>query len=328
LNTVFKAKVDKEKRNSTQNNHTATHLLHFALRKVLGTHVEQKGSMVASERFRFDFSHFSKVEDSQLREVETIVNELVRANIPLCVFNDILKEEAVEMGAMALFGEKYGDKVRVIQFGNSVELCGGTHTSKTGNIGYVRLLSESSIAAGIRRIEGMTGKHAEDVVNRLYETMSDLHKFFSSPNILAEIKKLFDENEKAKKELEVVEQERIEHFSKEVVNAIEKVNDLNVLFLKAWVIPDMMKQAAYKIRNHVDSLVIIFGSTFGEKPNLIVALSDDLVAKGLHAGNIVREAAKWIQGGGGGQPALATAGGKDCDGLEAAMKQVLEMVKD
>ena len=326
LNAVFTARVNDEKRIAIQNNHTATHLLHFALRKVLGTHVEQKGSMVAFDRFRFDFSHFSKVEDAQLHEVESIINELVRANITLCDFQDISMEKAVEMSAMALFGEKYGDKVRVVKFGDSVELCGGTHTSATGNIGYVRLLSESAIAAGVRRIEAVTGKQAEEFVNMQTNMLADIQKLFNSPNIMAGLTKLFEENEKVKKELEVFEQERVQHFAKEIVNSIQKINDLNVLFYKDVMIPDMMKQTAYKIRNHADSLVVIFGTTLGEKPNLIVALSDDLVAKGLNAGNIVREAAKLIQGGGGGQPALATAGGKDCNELEGAMKKVLELV--
>ncbi|MCL2247541.1 MAG: alanine--tRNA ligase, partial [Lentimicrobiaceae bacterium] len=326
LNTVFTAKVNEERRIATQNNHTATHLLHFALRKVLGTHVEQKGSMVAFDRFRFDFSHFSKVEDAQLREIETIVNELVRANTPLCAFYDVPMDEAVEMGAMALFGEKYGNKVRVIKFNDSIELCGGTHTSATGNIGYVRLLSESAIAAGVRRIEAVTGTFAEDFINMQCDTVSDIQKLLNSPNIMTGLAKLFEENEKAKKELEAFEQERIQHFSNEIVNTIQKNNDFNLIFFKDVMIPDMMKQTAYKIRNHRDSLVVVFGTTLGEKPNLIVALSDDLVAKGLNAGNIVREAAKLMQGGGGGQPTLATAGGKDCNGLDAAMKRVLELV--
>jgi alanyl-tRNA synthetase len=326
LTAVFTAKVNEEKRIAIQNNHTATHLLHFALRKVLGTHVEQKGSMVTYDRFRFDFSHFSKVEDAQLREIESIVNHLVRANIPICALHDISMEDAVTMGAMALFGEKYGDKVRVIKFGDSVELCGGTHTSATGNIGFVRLLSESAIAAGVRRIEAVTGKCAEDFVNIQYNTISDIQKLFNTSNIIEGLNRLLEENKKAKKELEDFEQERINHFSKEIVNTIEKRNELNVIFYKDIMVPDMMKQTAYKIRNHIDSLVVIFGTTFDDKPNLIVAFSDNLVSKGLHAGNIVREAAKLMQGGGGGQPALATAGGKDCNELEGAMKRVLELI--
>jgi len=326
LNVVFTASVNEERRTSIQNNHTTTHLLHFALRKVLGAHVEQKGSMVLSDRLRFDFSHFSKVEDVQLRKVESIVNMLVRANIPLCVMNDIPMDEAVEMGAVALFGEKYGDKVRIVKFRDSVELCGGTHTSATGNIGFVRVLSEGAIAAGIRRIEAVTGKQAEEFVNMQCDIVGDIQKLFNSPNIMAGLTKLFEENENAKKELELYEQERIKHFAEEIVNSIKKVNNLNVLFYKDVMIPEMLKQTAYRIRNYVDSLVVIFGTTLGDKPNLILALSDDLVDRGLHAGNMVREAAKLIQGGGGGQATLATAGGKDCNGLEAAMKRILELV--
>jgi len=326
LTSVFTAKVNEEKRIFTQNNHTATHLLHFALRKVLGKHVEQKGSMVSFDRFRFDFSHFSKVEDAQLREIESMMNELIRANIPLTVFNDIPMDEAVEMGAMALFGEKYGDKVRIVKFNDSVELCGGTHTSATGNIGYVRLLSESAIAAGVRRIEAVTGKYAEEFVNMQYEMVSDIQKLFNSPNIMTGLSKLFEENEKVKKELELFEQERVQHFADQIVHTIKQVNNLNVIFYKELMLPDMMKQTAYKIRNHVDSLVVIFGTTLGDKPNLIVALSDDLVARGLNAGKMVREAAVLMQGGGGGQPALATAGGKNCNGLEDAMKKILTLL--
>jgi hypothetical protein len=205
-------------------------------------------------------------------------------------------------------------------------LCGGTHTSATGNIGYVRLLSESAIAAGVRRIEAITGKLAEEAVNMLFETVSEVQKLLNSPNIMTGVTKLFEENEKTKKELEVFEQERVQHFATEMVPKIEQENGFNILFYKDLMSPDRMKQAAYKIRNHVDSLVIIFGTTLEEKPNLIVALSDDLVAKGLHAGNLVREASALIQGGGGGQPTLATAGGKDCSGLENAMQKVRNAV--
>ncbi|MDR2971187.1 MAG: alanine--tRNA ligase [Bacteroidales bacterium] len=326
MDTFFTSKVDEEKRTSIQNNHTATHLLHFALRKVLGTHVEQKGSMVAPDRFRFDFSHFSKVEDAQLRKVETIVNELVRENIPLSILNDIPMKEAVAMGAMALFGEKYGDKVRVVKFADSVELCGGTHTSSTGNVGYVRLLSESAIAAGIRRIEAVSGKQAENVVNELFHIFDDIKQLLHSPNIIPALQKLAEENEKFRKEFEEFAAERVQQFTKLIDKRIEQINGHYLIFYLSSALPDILKQAAYKIRNYKENLVIILGSIHDDKPNLVVALSDDLVAKGLHAGNIVREAAKLMQGGGGGQPSLATAGGKDCSGLEAAMKRVLELI--
>ncbi|MCL2027887.1 MAG: alanine--tRNA ligase [Bacteroidales bacterium] len=326
LNAVFTAKVDEEKRLSTQNNHTATHLLHFALRKVLGTHVEQKGSMVAHDRFRFDFSHFAKVEDEQLREVETLVNDWVRKNIPLCTFYDIPMEEALAMGAMALFGEKYGDKVRVVQFGNSIELCGGTHTSATGNIGYVKIISESAIAAGVRRIEAITGNEAVKFVNDILLVMNDVKQFLKSSNILQGLQKMAEENDKFRKEIDEFAAERVSRFIEMVDKKIEQYNGYNVIQQITVLPPDILKQAAYRLRNHKENFVIILGSNYEDKPNLVVALSDDLVAKGLNAGNIVREAAKLMQGGGGGQPSLATAGGKDCGGLEATLKKALELV--
>jgi len=324
LTTVFTAKVNEAQRICTQNNHTATHLLHFALRRVLGSHVEQKGSMVAFDRFRFDFSHFAKVEDEQLREVESIVNELVRANIPLCAYQHISMDEAIEMGALALFGEKYGEKVRVVKFCDSIELCGGTHTSATGNIGYVRLLSESAIAAGVRRIEAVSGKQAETLMNHLFHIVSDIKEFLKSPNIMQALQKLAEENEKFRKEMEDFALERVQRFIKILNKNIEQHNGYQVIQHITNAPPETLKQAAYRIRNLKENLLIVLGSNYEEKPNLVVALSDDLVSKGLNASNMVREAAKLIQGGGGGQPTLATAGGKDCDGLEKAVKQVIE----
>jgi len=325
LTTTFTAKVNEEKRIATQNNHTATHLLHFALRKVLGTHVEQKGSMVSFDRFRFDFSHFAKVEEAQLREVESLVNELVRANIPLNACCDIPMDEAVEMGAMALFGEKYGDKVRVIKFGDSVELCGGTHTSTTGNIGYVRLLSESAIAAGVRRIEAITGQQAEQFVNQVFHILEDMKQFLKSPNVLQALQKLTEENEKFRNELEEFAAERVQRFMEAIDKRIEQKNGYHIIEHKSEVLPDILKQAAYRIRNLKENLLVVLGTTHENKPSLVVALSDDLAAKGLNASALIREVAPLIQGGGGGQPTLATAGGKDCNGLESAMKKVIEL---
>jgi alanyl-tRNA synthetase len=326
LTTVFVAKVDEEKRVATQNNHSATHLLHFALRKVLGTHVEQKGSMVASDRLRFDFSHFSKVEDAQLREIETIVNQWVRANVPLCVLSDVPMREAVEMGAMALFGDKYGDKVRVVKFAGSVELCGGTHTSATGNIGYVKITSESAIAAGVRRIEAITGKNAEEYINRLFNIFDDVKEFLKSPNIMQALQKLAEENEKFRKDIEEFSSERVQRFIELIDKKIEQQNGVQIIRHASNMFPDALKQAAYRMRNFKENLVVVLGSNYEDKPNLVVAFSDDLVAKGLNAGAIVREAAKLMQGGGGGQPSLATAGGKDCGGLEDAMNRAVELV--
>ncbi|MCL2435100.1 MAG: alanine--tRNA ligase [Lentimicrobiaceae bacterium] len=326
LASVFTAKVDEEKRIATQNNHTATHLLHFALRKVLGTHVEQKGSMVASDKFRFDFSHFSKVEDAQLRETEAIVNELVRANIPLCVINDIAMEEAMEMGAIALFGEKYSDKVRVVKIGDSVELCGGTHTLSTGDIGYVRLLAESAIAAGVRRIEAVTGKYAEEVINHIFHLADDLRAFFKSPNVMQAVQKMVQENEKIRKEAESYAEERVKHFTDDLAKTVKMVDGYQVISFTSQMLPEIMKRAAYNLRNREENMVIVFGTNIEDKPTIIVALSDNLVSKGLSAVTLVREVAPLIEGGGGGQPSLATAGGKNCYGLEDAMKKVLELI--
>jgi len=327
LTSVFTAKVNEERRISTQNNHTATHLLHFALRKVLGAHVEQKGSMVSHDRFRFDFSHFAKVDETQLREVERIVNELVRANIPLSVFNEMPMDEAVKMGAMALFGEKYGESVRVVKFDESVELCGGTHTSATGNIGYVRIISESAIAAGMRRIEAVSGKYFEDYLHQISHLVDDLKQFFKSSDIMQAIQKFAQENEKIRKDAEDFAKERVKHFSNDIVKQIRQIDGYNVLSFMSQMLPEVMKQAALNLRNHTENMLIVFGTNQGEKPNIIVALSDDLVAKGLSASTLVREVSPLIQGGGGGQPTLATAGGKDCGGLEEAMRRVVERVR-
>jgi alanyl-tRNA synthetase len=326
LTSVFTAKVNEEKRIFTQNNHSATHLLHFALRKVLGNHVEQKGSMVSYDRFRFDFSHFAKVEEAQLREVERIVNELVRANISLCAFNEMPMDEAVKMGAIALFGEKYGDKVRVVKFDESVELCGGTHTAATGTIGYVRIISESAIAAGVRRIEAVSGKQAEEIINNLFQIINSMKDFLKSPNIMQALQKISEENEKFRKEVEEFAAERVQKFTELIDKRIEQNNGINIIFHLSQVVPDILRQGAYKMRNYKENLLTVLGSNFEDKPNLVVALSDDLVAKGFSASTLIREVSPLIQGGGGGQPTLATAGGKDCGGMEEAMKKVVERV--
>jgi alanyl-tRNA synthetase len=287
--------------------------------------VEQKGSMVTYDKLRFDFSHFSKVEDVQLREVEAIVNELVRANIPLSVFSDISMEKAVDMGALALFGEKYGNRVRVIKFGDSIELCGGTHTSATGNIGYVRLLSESAIAAGVRRIEAISGKYFEEFINNIAHLVDELKTFFKSQNIMQALQKFVQENEKIRKEVEAYTEERIQHFSNVIVKSIKEINGYHFLCFTTQMLPEVMKRAASNLRNHTENMIIVFGTTQEDKPTIIVALSDDLVAKGLSAVTLVREVSPMIQGGGGGQHFLATAGGKDCNSLEAAMQKTLEL---
>lgn len=322
---IFTAYINKSHRLEVQNNHTATHLIHNTLRKVLGTHVEQKGSLVSAARLRFDFSHFSKIEEGQLREIEAMVNKLVRENTPQCTeYMNIA--DANKKGAMALFGEKYGDTVRVVQFGNSIELCGGTHAPSTGNIGYVKIISESAIAAGVRRIEAVTGKAAEAYINELISQLEDVKKFLNSPNIEQALKKVFEENDKYKKDLETFEQERIEHFATDILKTAIKRQDTYMIVHKATLKAEVMRQAAYKLRTSKERILIVFGSDFNDKPNVIVALSDALVAEGHHAGNLVREAAKLMQGGGGGQPTLAMAGGKNCAGIEDAMDKVVSSV--
>ncbi len=326
MNCSFVAKVNKEKRFDSQNNHSATHLLHFALRQVLGNHVEQKGSLVSPERLRFDFSHFSKMTNEEIEKVEHVVNQLIRNNNPLQEYMDTPIDEAKKMGAMALFGEKYGDKVRVIKFGDSIELCGGTHTSATGNIGLFKIVSESAIAAGVRRIEAVTGLQAENYVLESQHLFEDLKVKLGTNDILRQIEKLMQDNEKAKKEIEQFEKEKLSSFIAEMKDKMETINGMNVIRVVCDMNPDSMKQAAYTLRTASEKTAIVFGSRAGEKPNLIVALSDDLVAAGHNAGTLVREAGKLIQGGGGGQPSLATAGGKNMAGLDDAVKLIIDKI--
>jgi alanyl-tRNA synthetase len=323
METTFVAKVNQEKRVAIQNNHSATHLLHFALRQVLGTHVEQKGSLVAADRFRFDFSHFAKMSNEEIEKVETLVNQLIRNNNPLQEFIDTPIAEAQKMGAMALFGEKYGDKVRVIKFGDSIELCGGTHTPATGNIGYFKIVSESAIAAGVRRIEAVTGAAAEAFMMEKQHLYEELKSMLGTDDIMRSIEKLMQDYDKAKKEIEQFEKEKINQFTSEIKQKATEINGIHVIREVRDMNPDGMKQAAYNLRTSMEKLAIVFGTKYGEKPNLIVALSDDLVAAGFNAGQLVREAGKLIQGGGGGQPGLATAGGKNPAGIEAAVDFVI-----
>ena len=327
LTGTFTAVVDKEYRQCTQNNHSATHLLHFALRQILGDHVEQKGSLVNNERLRFDFSHFAKVTPIELRQVEQMVNTLIRQNIPLQEHRNVPIEEGRKMGAMALFGEKYGDKVRVIQFGNSIEFCGGTHTSSTGNIGIVKIVSEGAIAAGVRRIEAVTGKYAEAYINTFIDTCEELKSMFNSPNLVQAIQKLASDNEVMKKQIDHFKQEKIKQDIIKWQREIRQINDINIISGVVEDDADSLKQIAYQLRTATDHLAIVFGTIDGGKPSLIVALSDDLVAQGLQAGKLVREAAISIQGGGGGQPSLATAGGKNCDGIQAAIDKVITLLQ-
>ncbi|MDR0814397.1 MAG: alanine--tRNA ligase [Bacteroidales bacterium] len=327
LQADFTAVVDVEKRRATEANHSATHLLHYALRKVLGTHVEQKGSQVGPDNLRFDFSHFQKMTDEELRKVERIVNRMIRQSTPLAEHRGIPIAEARKMGAMALFGEKYGEEVRVIQFGESVELCGGTHVQSTGQIGMLKIVSESAIAAGIRRIEAITAGKIEDYIDIQIDTIKEIREIFNnSPAFLQAIKKAVDENTQFKKQMEDMMRERLTEFQLGLVKQIEEHNNLNVIRFNADFAPDLIKTLAFNLRQQVERLVFIAGSNHDGKPTLTIALSDALVTEGKNASNTVREAAKEIAGGGGGQAFFATAGGKNADGLEKAMEKAFEML--
>lgn len=322
----FTAIVDAASRRDIQNNHSATHLIHYALRKVLGTHVEQKGSLVTPERLRFDFSHFSKVTPEELQQVELLVNQQIRSNHPLNEFRAIPIEEAQKLGAMALFGEKYGDKVRVIQFGDSIEFCGGTHTSATGTIGLVKIVSESAIAAGVRRIEAVTGAYAEEYLNQFVALHEALKAQFNTGDILKSVQKMMTEYDAMKKSIEQFRQEKIQSLTHSLQGEVREVNGYASLVKLLPLDGESVRQIAYQLRTTSDRLLIALGTVEGGKPQLVVALSDDLVAAGQHAGKIVKEAAALMRGGGGGQPSLATAGGSLCDGIQAALDRVVEIV--
>ena len=321
---AFVAQIDEQKRQDTANNHTATHLLHHALREILGTHIEQKGSLVSSDYFRFDFSHFEKIDEATLRRVEKRVNQMIRGNSPRCEFREIPIEEAKAKGAMALFGEKYGDKVRVIQYGDSIELCGGTHTSATGNIGYFKILSESAVAAGVRRIEATTGAHAEAVIDMAADVLSSVKKLFNNPqNVLSSISKLIEDNEAIKKNMDELLKERAVSLKNSCLQNVKVVNGVNIMALKGFFQPNVIKDVAFMLKNETQNSAFIGVTQFEDKVTLTLMYTDDLVAQGYHAGKDVKEAAKFINGGGGGQPSLATAGGKNPDGMSAAMDALL-----
>ncbi len=317
----FNAVVDLERRTSTANNHTATHLLHQALREVLGTHVEQKGSLVSPGSLRFDFSHFQKLTDEELLQVERIVNRRIRQNLPLDERRNLPINEARELGAMALFGEKYGDLVRVIRFGDSVELCGGTHVSATGQIGMFKIITETAIAAGVRRIEAITATAAEDYTHKLQNTVREIGGMFhNAPNLVNAVSKALDENADLRKQIEEFMRERIKTLKNQLLQNAEALGDARLVSLSTELPADMVKNLAHMLRGEVSQgLVFVAATTDSGKPLITIALSDDMVARGLNASALVREAAKEIQGGGGGQPFFAQAGGKNAAGLEAAL---------
>ena len=324
----FMACVDTDKRDASAANHTATHLLDYALKQVLGDHVEQKGSFVSPDTLRFDFSHFEKVTDEQLREVERIVNDMIRQDLPRDEHRDMPMEEAKKLGAIALFGEKYGDKVRVMRFGPSCELCGGIHATSTGRIGFFKIVSESSVAAGIRRIEAKTGKECEELLYQLEDTLKVIKSFFNNAKDLqGVIQKYIEEHDSMKKEIEGFQAQAVERAAKKLVESARVVNGVTVITHVMPMNPAAAKDLAFKIRAAVEgSLLCVLGTHADNKPQLSIMMSDDMVSDhGLNAGQMVREAAKLIQGGGGGQPHFAQAGGKNVDGLSAAVDKVIEL---
>lgn len=323
VDVPFKAEVSEEKRTASANNHSATHLLHYALRKILGTHVEQKGSFVSPEYLRFDFAHFQKLTDDEIAAVEKMVNQLVRANSGLDEHRAVTMDSAKQMGALAFFGEKYGDKVRVIRFGDSIELCGGTHVSATGNIGLFKIVSESAIAAGIRRIEAITAAKAEQMVNEQQELIEKLKVLVKNPvDPMRAVQQLIEQNADLKKQVEQAQKEKALQMTGTLLQQTTEINGLKflaeILPLDAGTVKDML----FAMKPLADNLFIVIGNESDGKASLSVLVSDVLIAsKGLHAGNIVRELAKNIQGGGGGQPGFASAGGKDPSGLAKALEQ-------
>ncbi len=330
VSASFVAKVDEKKRLLTMNNHSATHLMHAALKKVLGDHVEQRGSLVDENRLRFDFSHFSKLSDEEIRKVEHIVNQKIRENISIDEKRNVPVDQAKEMGAAALFGEKYGDYVRVIAFDPefSVEFCGGTHVAATGNIGMFKIISESAIAAGIRRIEAITGNKVEDL---LYQQESALNSFKeilkNNKEPLKAAQQLMDEKKSLEKEVEELKHEKVASLKLMLKNKAEQIDGLNFIAHKLDGDMQTAKNLAFQMKDIVDNLVLVIGNEANGKANLTVMISDKLTKeKGLNAGQIVREIAKEIQGGGGGQPHFATAGGKNPGGIENAFNKAREII--
>lgn len=326
----FVAAIDEKARRATSCNHTATHLLHKALRDVLGTHVEQKGSFVSPEVLRFDFSHFQKVTPEELRKVEHLANAMVREAIALDEHRCVPIAEAKDMGAMALFGEKYGEEVRVIRYGESVELCGGTHVANTGNIGMIRIVSESSTAAGIRRIEAITGEAVENALDSMSDTIREIGAMFNNaPDLMAALRRSVSENADLRKQVDEFMQERIANIAAKLLEKAENINGHKVVGLIGPRIPDVVKGVAFAVRAASPENTVFIAATHdvANKPLLTAMVTEDLTKEGLNASTIVREAAKSIKGGGGGQPGFAQAGGKNADGLSEAYQAMLAMLK-
>lgn len=329
LMVSFKAAIDLKKRTAAECNHTATHLLHEALREVLGQHVEQKGSFVSPESLRFDFSHFQKISHEELRQVEKIVTAKIRENIAIEEHRHMPIDKAKEMGAMALFGEKYGEDVRVVRFGSSVELCGGTHISSTGKIGTFRIVGESSIAAGIRRIEAITAEACENFFYLQQDMIRDIREMFNNtPNLTQALQKFFEENAELKKQAEEFLKEKTTELKKHTISNHKEVHGVHLFEIRGFYPADMVKDIAFQLRGEFTEKMFFAAATaHAGKPMLTLMMSEDLVAQGMNAGQIVRDAAKKIQGGGGGQAHFATAGGKDIDGLTAAFEEMVKHLK-
>ena len=326
----FIARIDEEKRTATECNHTATHLMHEALREVLGSHVEQKGSYVSSELLRFDFSHYQKMTPEEIRAVERKVTAAIRGDYPIEEHRSVPIEEAKAQGAMALFGEKYGEEVRTVRFGSSIELCGGTHISSTGRIGTFRIVSEGAIAAGVRRIEAVTAKGCEEYLYAKEDAIMEIKNMLNNvPDVLQGIQRLMSENDEMKKQVQEFLKEKSEQLRQWIIEKREELNGITLFRVELPVgMPDLVKDIAFQLKaQYPEKMLFVAGIQLNGKPSLTVMLSDDLVAEGMHAGNMVREAAKLIQGGGGGQPHFATAGGKNADGLHAAMEAIVQKLE-
>ena len=323
-NASFTAKVDLSKRKSTQNNHSATHLLHEALRAVLGNHVEQKGSFVGPDYLRFDFSHFSKMTEEELAAVEQQVNEKIRENISLQEYRNIPIQEALDKGAMALFGEKYGDNVRMIQFGTSRELCGGTHVKSTGEIGLFKIESEGSAAAGIRRIEAITGAKAREYFETLEKNYQEIAQFLKSKDVLKSVQKLAEENQSLKSEIESFKAEKAKQEALQWKNEYQDKSDMKLLVKRTSMDAGSVKDIVFQLKKEIPGSLTIILSDAGEKPMITIGVSDDLT-QAYQAGALIKDLAKEIQGGGGGAPAFATAGGKNLDGLDKAFEKAQQL---
>ncbi len=330
VESAFIAAIDEDARRATSANHSATHLLHQALREVLGTHVEQKGSFVSPDILRFDFSHYQKVTPEQLREVERIANRRVREAIALDEHRCVPIAKAREMGAMALFGEKYGDEVRVIRYGDSIELCGGTHVANTGNIGIIKILSESSIAAGIRRIEAVTGEAVENLIEDMGSTIKSIAGMFNNaPDIVAALRKSLDENMELRHQVDEYFRERVDLLARKYLDSARQTDGITLVTVSGHHIPDVVKSVAFRVRELSPESTALVAATVdaANKPLLTVMITEDLVKHGLNASTIVREAAKKIKGGGGGQPGFAQAGGKDAEGIGEALHIMTTAIK-